>query len=58
MARFDMGGVNMSVSEIIDEVKDDVCEKLCKYQAEWDEEKEGVDLTDSEFCRNCPLDRL
>ena len=47
----------MSVSEIIDEVKDDVCEKLCKYQAEWDEGKEGVDLTDSEFCRNCPLDR-
>lgn len=47
-----------SVSEIIEEVKTQICSFYCKYPYEWDEEKEGLDLCDSPYCRSCPLGRL
>lgn len=47
-----------SVSEIIDEVKTQICSFYCKYPYEWDDEKEGMDLCESPYCRSCPLGRL
>lgn len=47
-----------SVSEIIDDVKTQICSFYCKYPYEWDEEKEGMELHDSPYCRSCPLGRL
>lgn len=48
---------NKSVSEIIHEVTEDICNHYCKYPDTWDEETQG-DLFDSEICQNCPLNRL
>ena len=48
----------MTVSEIIEEVIEEVCDKYCKYPDIWDEEKEGVELSDSDICKNCPLNKL
>ena len=48
----------MSVGEIIEEVKNDICNNYCKYPDTWDEEKEGVELINSEVCDKCPLNRL
>ena len=42
----------------IEEVKDEICRHYCKYPDTWDEEKEGVELMDSDICMNCPLNRL
>lgn len=47
-----------SVSEIIEDVKTQMCSFYCKYPYEWDAEKEGLDLCDSPYCRSCPLSRL
>ncbi|MBO4520735.1 MAG: hypothetical protein J5787_05965 [Alphaproteobacteria bacterium] len=42
----------------IDEVTADICEHFCKYPDTWDEDSEGVELYESEICKNCPLNRL
>lgn len=34
----------MTVSEIINEVIEEICNKYCKYPDIWDEDKEGVEL--------------
>jgi hypothetical protein len=47
----------MSVTEIIDEVRERMCNKYCKYPYEWDEETQG-ELSESEICASCPLNRL
>lgn len=46
------------VPEIIEDVKADICNNYCKYPLIWDEDKEGCELSESDHCRNCPLDRL
>lgn len=48
-----------TASEIIEEVKTDICNHYCKYPDTWDEEKEGCELIDSTICsKECPLNRL
>lgn len=50
---------NKSVTTIIREVVEEVCDKYCKYPEKWDpEEHDGVELFDSDICANCPLMRL
>ena len=48
----------MSVTEMIEKVKEDICNDYCKYPNEWDEEEQGVELCDSEVCASCPLNNL
>jgi len=47
-----------NISQIIEEVKTDICNKYCKYPETWDEEAEGMELSESDICKNCPLNRL
>lgn len=47
-----------TISEQIEEIKEDICNKYCKYPDTWDEEKEGCELCESDVCKNCPLNRL
>lgn len=44
--------------EEFEEIAEQICDEYCKYPQQWDEEKEGVPLSDSEVCRNCPLNRF
>lgn len=46
------------ISETLEEVKVAICNDYCRYPSEYDEEKEGVELSDSKYCQNCPLNRL
>lgn len=48
----------MSITEIIEEVKEKMCNDYCKYPHEWDEKKEGMELCESDVCLNCPLNKL
>ena len=48
----------MTIPQILEEVVEEMCQKYCKYPEQWDEEKEGVELSESEICANCPLNRL
>lgn len=49
----------MKVTEIIEEVSDEMCNNYCKWPAMYvPEEHDGVDLYDSDICGNCPLNRL
>lgn len=47
------------ISEILEELADDICNNYCKYPFEYDpEDHDGVELCDSEICQNCPLVKL
>lgn len=39
-------------------LKEIMCNDYCRYPMEWDEDAEGVELRESDHCRNCPLDKL
>ena len=47
-----------NVTGIIESVKEEICDKYCKYNATWDPEKEGMELFESDICTNCPLNLL
>ena len=48
----------MTVSETLNEVVEEMRNKYCKFPETWDEDKEGVDLSDSDIFKNCPLNKL
>ena len=47
-----------TVTDIIDDVKNAMCNDYCRYPKEWDEEKEGIELYLSDICENCPINKL
>lgn len=48
---------SISATEIIDEVRERMCNEYCRYSHDWDYETQG-DLWESEICASCPLNRL
>ena len=46
------------IPKILEKTVEDICSNYCKYPDQWDEEKEGCELSESEICLNCPLNRL
>ena len=53
-----MNGETM-IGQIIEEVKNEICDKYCKWPDIWDEEKEGCELSESDVCNyKCPLHKL
>jgi len=47
-----------TITKMLEEIADEICQNYCKWPDLWDEEKEGCDLSESEHCQNCPLNRL
>lgn len=48
-----------TVTKIIGEVVEEMCDKYCRYPREWKpQEHDGMELFESEICANCPLMRL
>lgn len=47
-----------TITQQIQDITEEICNKYCKYPDIWDEEKEGCELCDSDICANCPLGRL
>ena len=41
----------------LEDIKAEICDKLCKYPNEWNEDLYG-ELCESDICKNCPLERL
>lgn len=62
----------MTISQQLEEIAGEMCDKRCKYPAIHkivNEEPDGfeaqmyggligIELADSDYCRNCPLNRL
>lgn len=47
-----------TITQQIQEIAEEVCNHYCKYPDLWDEEKEGIELSESDICANCPLSRF
>ena len=50
------GEVRRTVTEIIDDVKTEICDSYCKYAD--GVTKEGYDQMLKKHCKNCPLNKL
>ena len=50
------------ITELVEEVKEDICDNYCKYptqyQMEHEDSEETFDLMTSEIYAECPLNRL
>ena len=46
---------NKMSNEEIEQIIEDFCDNYCKYREQWDGDDE---LSESDICRNCPLDRF
>ena len=46
-----------TISQQLESIVEEICDKYCKYPTIWDEETDGL-LCDSEICSNCPLSRI
>lgn len=46
-----------SISDIVEEIKMDICDHYCKWPNEWDEEELSKILEDGK-CADCPLSKL
>ena len=53
-----MDNLRQITEGIIDDVILRMCNDYCRYPREWDEDKEGIILEESEICHNCPLNML
>ena len=49
---------NKTIPQILEDVVEDICQHYCKYPELWDEEAAGVELSESDICAACPLNRL
>ena len=47
-----------TITEQLEEIKEQVCTQLCKWPNIWDEEEEGMELADREHCKECPLNKM
>ena len=48
-----------TIPQILEDVVEDICHNYCKWPDLWVEEAhEGQELSESEVCANCPLNRL
>ena len=52
----------MTCTQIIEEVSADICNNYCKYPDLWEkgeiEHSEDIELSESDICANCPLNKL
>ena len=48
----------MITREKIEEAADDMCRFYCRFPLIWDEQMMGMELENSEICRNCPMSEL
>ena len=46
-----------TITQQFEDIKEDICNHYCHYPYIWDEEKDG-ELSESEICKNCPLNKL
>lgn len=47
-----------TIPQSLEEVVSEMCDKYCKWPLQWDEEAQGCELSESDVCANCPLNRL
>ncbi len=50
--------VKINIPDLLQGIADEICNKYCKYPETWDEEVEGCELSESDICKNCPLNFL
>lgn len=49
---------SITVVSVLEGIVELMCSRYCKWPDLWDEEKEGIELCESDICKDCPLSRL
>lgn len=45
-------------SDVVEGVKESMCDNYCKHPGSWDKEKMGCELSESIICETCPMKLL
>lgn len=43
------------INDILEDMAKEFCDNYCKWPEQWDEDAEGVELWDSDICKECPF---
>ena len=46
------------LSAQLEQIAEEFCNNDCKYPYIWDAENEGIELSESDICANCPMSRI
>ena len=49
---------DVRIVEQLEQIADDFRNHYCKWPDQWDEEKEGMELSESDICDKCPMSRI
>ena len=41
-----------------EKLKEEICDKYCHFPYVWDAEEKGMELSESNICKNCPVNKL
>ena len=47
-----------TISQQLEEIAEEFCNHYCKWPDIWNEDKMGMELSESKYCQECPLSRL
>ena len=47
-----------TIPMLLEDIAERMCNEYCKYPEQWNEEAAGVELSESDICLTCPLNRL
>ena len=47
-----------TISEQLNEIVEEMYNHYCKWPGLWNHEEEGMELCESEHCKECPLNRI
>ena len=47
-----------SIRETLEEIASDFCEHYCKYPDIFNADEEGCELSETEICAECPVNKL
>lgn len=47
-----------TIVQQMQDIVTEMCNHYCKWPEQWDEEKEGFELAESDICLKCPLNKL
>ena len=47
-----------TITQRLEEIAEDICNNYCKYPEQWNEDKMGMELSESKFCQECSLSKI
>ena len=47
-----------TITKQLNDIAERFCNDYCRYPREWNEKEEGMELSESSVCENCPINKI